>query len=213
MKKVYVGVDLAGSERSATGFCKMSDDLSVKTMLLKSDEELLRAILSSNPCIVSIDAPLSLPAGRISLEKKGPPHLRACDRELLEMGIRFLPLTLGPMRMLTARGIRLKEILKEESIQVIECYPGAAQDILGIPRKTQNLSLLQKRLIELGIKGDIKRRILTHDELDAITAAFVGMMYIKGEYTALGDPREGQIIVPRIKESWTRKRQSHQARS
>ena len=39
------------------------------------------------PDVVSIDAPLFLPKGRKSLEQRGPPHLRACDRELLRMKI------------------------------------------------------------------------------------------------------------------------------
>ncbi|MEM0116887.1 MAG: DUF429 domain-containing protein [Conexivisphaerales archaeon] len=191
-----VGVDLAGSENRNTGFCSMTGKMYVKTRLIKSNNDLLENIRLSKPDLVSIDAPLSLPRGRISLEKKGPPHLRECDRELIRLGIRFLPLTLGPMRMLTARGMRLKDVLVNEHVKVIECYPGAAQDILGIPRKTQSIPMLQDKLLGLGIKGDIQARNLTHDELDAITAALVGIMYLKGECIAIGNADEGQIIIP-----------------
>src|SRR5579884_3692442 len=177
-----IGIDLAGSKLRNTGFCCMRDDMCVKTYILKSDEEILRSILNANPDIVSVDAPLSLPQGRPNLETKGPPHLRACDKELIRLGIRFLPLTLGPMRMLTARGIRLRDSLVAKHVKVIECYPGAAQDML----------------IDIGIRGDIEKRTLTHDELDAVTAALVGMMYLRGQYTALGDVNEGQIIIPSL---------------
>jgi predicted nuclease with RNAse H fold len=193
-----IGIDLAGSKLRNTGFCCMRDDMCVKTYILKSDEEILRSILNANPDIVSVDAPLSLPQGRPNLETKGPPHLRACDKELIRLGIRFLPLTLGPMRMLTARGIRLRDSLVAKHVKVIECYPGAAQDVLGIPRKTQDVTLLQDMLIDIGIRGDIEKRTLTHDELDAVTAALVGMMYLRGQYTALGDVNEGQIIIPSL---------------
>jgi predicted nuclease with RNAse H fold len=54
---------------------------------------------------------------------------------LLRMKIKFFPLTLGPMRKLTERGIRLKKILEKKRLDVVETYPGAAQDILKIPRK------------------------------------------------------------------------------
>lgn len=54
---------------------------------------------------------------------------------LLKMKIRFFPVTLGPMRFLTARGISLHKWGYENSIQFYETYPGAAYDIHGIPRK------------------------------------------------------------------------------
>ena len=53
---------------------------------------------------------------------------------LLTMKIKFFPITLGPMRQLTLRGLALKEKLEKVGLRVFETYPGAVQDLWGIPR-------------------------------------------------------------------------------
>ncbi|MGQ9469843.1 MAG: DUF429 domain-containing protein, partial [Nitrososphaerales archaeon] len=151
------------------------------------------------PDIISIDAPLSLPFGRCCLKDtcscRNKGHLRHCDRELLKMKIKFFPITLGPMRKLTERGIRLKKIIEEKGFKVIEVYPGGAQDMLGVPRKQKGLDGLRKGLMKIGIKGISK--VISDHELDAITSALVGKMYIEGDYLALGNSEEGLIIMPK----------------
>ena len=102
--------------------------------------------------------------------------------------------------MLTKRGIRIKELLEKAGLNVIEVYPGGAQDVLGIPRKSRGLEELRRGLEELGIRG--LGPGMTGDELDAVTAAYVGMLYVRGDYTALGDPDEGLIIMPPIPSGW-----------
>lgn len=169
------------------------------TMPLMTDSEIITATLNSKPDIVSVDAPLCLPKGRKSLETRGPPHLRECDKQLLKMHIRFFPITLGPMRMLTARGMKLKRMFEKKGLEVIESFPGSAQDILGMPRKQDGLEKLRRALIKHGIKGDIKRKTITNDELDGITCAIVGLDYLRNKYTAIGDPAEGYMILPKVK--------------
>jgi uncharacterized protein len=78
-----------------------------------------------------------LPPGRKSLEERTGVHLRKSDRKLLQRGIKFFPITLGPMRKLTTRGMALRGILEQKGFTVIEAYPGGAQDVLGIPRKSK----------------------------------------------------------------------------
>jgi predicted nuclease with RNAse H fold len=165
-------------------------------MALHTDEELMNETSKAAPQVVSVDAPLCLPKGRVSLEHKGPPHFRACDLKLREMKIRFFPITLGPMRLLTARGIRLKQLLESKGFEVIESYPGAAQDLLGMPRKQEGKEKLRASLVEFGIRGDVNKKEITHDELDAVTSALVGLMYLRGSYISIGDPEEGLMILP-----------------
>jgi hypothetical protein len=195
----YLGIDLAGVETRESGICVLDEDLRAKVLTLKSNNEIINYIIKTRPDIVAIDAPLSLPFGRCCLKDtcscRNKGHLRQCDRELLKMKIKFFPVTLGPMRKLTERGIRLKEIIKRKNFQVIEVYPGGAQDMLGIPRKQKGIDELRKGLMKIGIKGISK--VTNHDELDAITSALVGKMYIKGNYLALGNSEEGLIIMPR----------------
>ena len=192
-----VGIDLAGSEKQITGFCFMDENLNCETLALHTDKEIIEETLKRNPDIISIDAPLSLPKGRKSLEQKGPPHFRACDRELLRMKIKFFPISLGPMRSLTKRGIKLKKFFESKGYKVIESFPGAAQDMLKMPRKREGLEKLRKALIKFGFKGDVEKREITDDELDAITSALIGKLFLENNYLAIGDPEEGLIILPK----------------
>ncbi|MDA4121734.1 MAG: DUF429 domain-containing protein [Thaumarchaeota archaeon] len=194
-----IGLDLAGSEKRMTGFCSMSESLACQTSVLYADEEILKATRDAAPGVVSIDAPLFLPKGRVSLEHKGPPHLRACDRELLRMKIRFFPLTLGPMRMLTARGMQLRKTLEGDGLTVVESFPGAVQDVLGMPRKQAGLERLRSALIDFGVTGDVFKQDVSDHELDAICCAIVGKMYLEGDYTAIGVEEEGFMILPRVR--------------
>ncbi|MDG6933366.1 MAG: DUF429 domain-containing protein [Nitrososphaerota archaeon] len=195
---ISVGIDLAGSPSRNTGYCVLDDELNCSVSILHTDSEILSNTLKLSPDIVSIDAPLFLPKGRLSLEQTGPPHLRGCDRELLKMGIKFFPITLGPMRMLTSRGMKLRSELERTGLSVIESFPGAIQDLLGMPRKQRGLDVLRMALIKYGIKGGIMNERISGDELDAITSAVVGKMYLSGAYRAIGDPEEGFMIIPNI---------------
>ena len=82
-------------------------------------------------------------------------------------------------------------------VETIETFPGAAQDILGIPRKQNGERALQLALCSLGCKGDVDRRQLSGDELDAINCALVAKEYASGSYLAIGDPSEIFMILPK----------------
>ena len=196
MDRPVVGIDLAGSPRRDTGFCAMDMKLRCSTSVLHTDEEILAATLEVSPRVVSIDAPLFLPKGRMRIEDRGPPHFRECDKELLKMKIRFFPISLGPMRMLTSRGMALRAALEEKGTEVIESFPGAIQDLLGMPRKQAGLESLAKALEEYGVSMAKGKDPPNGDELDAATSALVGVLYLKGSYRAIGDPEEGLMILP-----------------
>jgi predicted nuclease with RNAse H fold len=192
---VVVGVDLAGSPRRNTGICLLRGMTVVSFATVHSDEDILVFIDRARPDLVAVDAPLSLPPGRRSLEERTGEHFRPCDRELLRRGIKFFPITLGPMRMLTARGIMLKEALAGRGREVIEIYPGAAQDVWKIARKQGGLSKLRRGLEKLGLKG--LRKDMNGDELDAVTGALVGRLYLTGGAEVLGNFNEGAIVIPK----------------
>jgi uncharacterized protein len=177
-------------------------------MVLSDDRAIMRAVLDARPAIVAIDAPLALPTGRVSLERPGPPHLRGCDRALRALGIRFLPLTLGPMRQLTARGIALAGALRRKGVPVIEAYPGGAQDLLGLPRKGDGEERLRRAMRRFGFTGDVSRPDLTHDELDAIACAYTGREHLAGRSLVLGDPSEAELVLPLPRRSQPRRARS-----
>jgi predicted nuclease with RNAse H fold len=152
------------------------------------DHEILDFIFSSDPEVVAIDAPLSLP--------KPGQALRSCDRKLVEMGIHVFPPTLIGMKILAERAIKLKEKLEESGYCVIEVYPGGTQDLLGIPRKSRGTILLKEGLISIGVKG--LRCDESGHELDAVTCSLTGIAYIKKMYIEVGDPDECIVILPRL---------------
>jgi predicted nuclease with RNAse H fold len=190
-----IGIDLAGSEKRDSGFCLL-DKQKTEVCTLHSDKEILERIKTQNPKLVAIDAPLSLPIGRASIDQRNNIHFRKCDLELRRLGIRFFPITLGPMRMLTKRGMELKEKINRISkdIQVVEVYPGATYDIFKTNRKDHDaiFRLFKKQEIEL------KKKEFTQDELDAIACALTGTLFLQKKANGIGDPEEGQIIIPKL---------------
>ncbi|MCE1164933.1 MAG: DUF429 domain-containing protein [Bacteroidetes bacterium] len=194
-KTIVVGIDLSGSPKRNTGICLMHNTKIIDCRTVHTDEEITSFVMNSGTKIIGMDAPLSLPPGRKTLEDNNGVHLRDCDRELIKRKIRFFPVTLGPMRMLTKRGIALKKKFERMGIHSIEIYPGGAQDILGIPRKQHSMPKLFKGLVKLGIKG--LRKDMNNDELDAVTGAYTAYLFVRGKAEILGSLKKGAIILPK----------------
>ncbi len=189
-----VGIDLTGSEKRETGWALMEGAACVTTKCIRSVDEMVKETLTAKPHIVSIDSPLSLPEGH---GNGNAPIYRKCELALKRMGISVFWCLLPSMKMLSLRGIELARQLRNSGCKVIESYPGAAQDILGIPRKKASLEELKRGLFRAGITGDFVTADMTHDEVDAITSALVGLFYLADDYIALGTPAEDYLIVPR----------------
>lgn len=191
---VVVGIDLAGVETRPSGVCLL-EPTRVQTVLLYRDEEIIDFVEFHQPALVAVDAPLNLPPGRRSMAERNRVHLRPCDEELRRRRIPFFPITLGPMRTLTQRGIGLKERLEKKGWRVVEIYPGGAQDVWRIPRAKHNREGLRKGLARLGLKG-LKKEATDH-ELDAATGALVGRLFLEGKAEIFGDFETGAILMPR----------------
>ncbi len=191
---VVVGIDLTAGEK-ATGVAVLRGN-SVETDSLMTDDELLRFITKKKPQIVSIDSPLGLPGGHEEISPESG-IVRVAEHDLSSIGIPSYPALIDSMKELTLRGIRLRKIIEklEFSPTVIESYPGAAQDILCLPRKQRGLDLLRDSLRELGITGP-GLKSTSHDEIDAITAAIVGRFFEANKYVPMGIRSEAQLIVP-----------------
>lgn len=208
-----VGIDLTGSEKRHTGWCLLNGS-SAQTKTLATDNEIIAESIKCNPDVVSIDSPLSLPHGRIRVDNSDPGRhkygiMRECERLLKKRGVNSYPALIDSMQQLTARGIRLAKAFRKLGVPVIESYPGAAQDIMGIPRKRKGLEFLVEGLAEFGIIGDYQKVEKTHDEIDAITSALVGIFFWAGRFESLGTTEEEALIVPEIKNNrkvWSTRR-------
>ena len=190
-----VGIDLAGSPRRNTGSCTLEGKRVTSWETVHSDEEILTYVNRARPNLIAIDAPLNLPPGRKTIEDRNGEHFRPCDRELLKRGIPFFPITLGPMRSLTTRGITLKKKFSRLGYETIEVYPGAAQDVWKVARKQEGLTKLRRGLEKLGLDGLDKK--MNGDELDAVTGALVGQLFLKGRAEVLGNFKQGAIVIPK----------------
>ena len=197
-----VGIDLTGSEARGSGWCLL-DGSRAETAVLFPDDAILDETIKARPHLVSIDSPLCLPRGRTSVDDSDPGRnefgiMRESERELKRRGVNVYPCLIRSMQKLTARGIRLARIFRSQGIPVIESYPGAAQDIMRIPRKGAGPEWLKKGLRDFGVSGGYEQQDVTHDELDAITSALVGTFHLAGMTEALGTEEEPPLIIPRL---------------
>jgi predicted nuclease with RNAse H fold/dephospho-CoA kinase len=195
-----VGIDLVSSEERESGYCILKGNHAT-TSRVKTDAEMIQQAIDAGANLVSIDSPLSIPKGRTSFFDDDPFReqfgiMRECERILKKRGINVYPCLIPSMQKLTRRGIGLAEKFRKLGIPVIESYPGAAQDILAIPRKRSGLEYLADALLEFGIFDNFTKRKISHDELDAITSAIVGIFFWVGKFEALGNEDEEYLIVP-----------------
>ena len=196
-----VGIDLSGSEQRPSGWALLEGSR-VVTGTLSGTEEIIERTLACRPQVVSIDSPLGLPAGRDctddDCECRSAGITRECERMLRQRGVNVYPCLIPSMQNLTARGIEIAAAVREAGVDVIESYPGAAQDIMRIPRKRASETQLRAGLERFGLRGLRPSGELTHDELDAATSAIVGTFYLADSYEALGGDEEGQLVIPAI---------------
>jgi len=199
---ISVGIDLSGSEKRKSGFCIFKEK-EAYLEAVNTDDKIISKTISVKPSVISIDSPLSLPKGRCcaddSCECRKFGITRECERILKERGINVYPCLIKSMQKLTERGIRLARLFEEQGYKVIESYPGAAQDILGMPRKRVSLKELETGLRDIGIRIASKRETITDDELDALTSALVGYFYLAENYEAIGNFDENYLIIPAVK--------------
>ena len=211
--RAVVGIDLTGSEVRPSGWCLLKGN-EATTARVSTDDELISKSIACRPNLISIDSPLSLPTGRVSAFDSDPGRneygiMRFCERQLKRRGVNVYPALLPSMQRLTDRGIRLAKRFRELGYPVIESYPGAAQDIIGIPRKQKGLSYLRRSLSEFGLSGDfVINNDISHDELDAITSALVGLFFWANKIERLGpDPLgEEALFIPDLKVDATSRR-------
>ena len=203
-----LGIDLRSGPRYPTGLAALDPSRRIREIaVVRTDEAILDAVARHGPAIIAIDAPLALPEGRCctdpSCECASAGIMREVDRICAAAGYRPFPALLPSMVGLTLRGIELHRILEAAGHCVIEVYPGMAQDVLGIPRKRQGIDALRRGLFRQGVRGMPRRRagrprrVVTHDELDAVTCALVGLMHLEGSTETMGPGLPVPLVLPR----------------
>lgn len=175
-----IGIDLAGKESNPTGFAVLSGK-SLRTTSLYSDDEIISSCVRERPTLIAIDAPLSMP-------RKG--NLRKSDLTLIERGLRVLPPTLGGMRELTERGMRIAGGLRRRGLRVIEVHPRTSGIMaLGTDRRERWVEKLRRKGFRV---GEIKSK----HEIDAALAAVTAWLHASGRTEMVGNEGEGIIVIP-----------------
>ena len=199
-KPLALGIDLRSGPRYPTGIAVLGLDRRLRLLdTVRTDQEIEEVVERFTPAVVGIDAPLALPEGRCcadpACECARHGIMREVDRLCAAMGYRPYPTLIPSMVGLTLRGIALGERLRARGFEVVEVYPGMAQDILGIPRK-RDRDGLRRGLRREGVRGIPRKRRPTHDELDAATAALVGVLYLEGRTRAVNPGEVSPLVAP-----------------
>lgn len=179
------GLDLAGNPKNPSGLCILDvsgESKTVSTKIVYSDEEILEALKQYIPELTAVDAPLTFDGRN-----------RECDELLREYGA--LPVTLRGMEVLAKRGSQLAVELKESNLEAIEVYATGSAKILGLYDKKD--PVMQKNLLNSGLKGGLENKFLSRDELDAISAALTAYLHQQNQTREVGGV-DGVIIVPEV---------------
>ena len=188
-KKIIIGIDLAGTETNPTGLAVWKTK-TVSTCHVYKDQEILESLQNLKQALVAIDAPLSLPKEGIT---------RIADRQMQKRGYPVFPPRFPAMEKLTLRAIKLTQKIKREELEIIEVHPASTRKALKMP--TKDWKKIQTIFIRMGLEGNLKTRVLSPHEIDAVTAALTGHLYLEGKTELIGNEKEGYIVVP-VKTDW-----------
>jgi predicted nuclease with RNAse H fold len=190
-ENIIIGIDLAGVPKNPTGWASWKNKM-ISTCHLYKNKEILEQLTKIKPVLVAIDAPLSLP-------KEG--NIRKSDREMHRRGYPVFPPRFPAMEKLTLRAMEITQQIKREESHIIEVHPTSTRKALKMSAK--NWKQIQSIFIQLGLEGDLKARVLTPHEIDAVTAALTGYLHLRGKTELVGNEEEGYIVIP-TKSDWGR---------
>jgi predicted nuclease with RNAse H fold len=206
----YLGLDPTSAPRRPSAFAVLDDRGRLRDLgLVREDADILGLARRWRPRYFAIDAPLSLPQGMCCLEEScscaaaSPDGLRASERGLLKEGIGLFRTTKRSIiKAMVYRAMGLRRALEQRGHVVMEVYPYASKVRLfgrRIPKKTTKAGRLwlHERLEGLVPGLAEQGRLLSHDELDAIVAAYTAYLHGRGQAEAVGDREEGFIYVPK----------------
>jgi predicted nuclease with RNAse H fold len=214
VSEYYLGFDLTGSARHPTAVAVLDEGRRLVDLgELGSDAELLGIVERYAAAWVGIDAPLGLPRGLHCLERScpcapEPDHaFRACELALRRLGIACFYTVKGSIiAPMVYRAVRLRQRFEELGVPVLEVFPYAVKVTLWgrsavrrMGKKTTAAGLLQLRLALEGELPNVDWGAWTwsHDRCDALLCAYTVALSRGGAAEALGDPDEGQIVLPR----------------
>jgi predicted nuclease with RNAse H fold len=204
----YFGLDLTSGKQKASACVSIDNEPGIiKAALIFSDKDIITIIRKSQPEVVAIDAPLSLPEGLCCLDKQCPCKPlheykgRWSEQLLARAGFPcYFTTKKSIIKNMVIRSMKLKEELEKYKIKVIEVYPYASKTILfgKLKRKTTTagISQLRETLDSLLRDSDSSISKWNHDLCDAAIAAYTGLLWYRNATKKLGNDSEGYIFIP-----------------
>ncbi len=200
------GIDMASAKPSTLAF--IDDKFNIETLVDYGEltQGFIAKLTDSNVSVVAIDSPLGFPNGMCCLEdsclcKPLNGNGRLAERELSKMGISSYYTTKKTIiKPMIYKAIKWAKMLRHYGFTVIEIYPYATKVRLfgkPVPSKTKQLLLLKELVSRLGFPSDIISKC-NHDQIDAILAAYTGLLYIQGHTDEVGQEAESTIVIPKI---------------
>lgn len=190
----FIGIDY-GSKLAGTTVIAYFQDGQVKLKRSRkkedADQMIMNFVTEQNPDLIGIDAPLSLPGVYKDNSSFSDYFYRQCDKELKAMS----PMFLGG---LTARAMKLKSMLIERRIEIIEVYPAKTADYMGFKEfgyksKRPDYQRMMKVLKGSGVMLNESTTVESSHDLDAVLALQTVLEFKKNTFRSQGDPFEGLI--------------------
>lgn len=185
---IFAGLDLAGYKEKNKTVLSFIEDENISIFKGLEDGDIIKLVSSKKNVILSIDSPLSFPKKncfrysdkklRRFLEKKNLGYLKKF----------VLPPVLPGMKVLTKRGIKIKNSLK--GVKVVETHPTISIFLILLEKKLPLRDFLKykrnfqtfKKLCEIleKILG-YELKFQTPDELDSFICAYISYLFYKKE--------------------------------
>ena len=184
---IYIGVDLTIlTSRPSTLAIVYEEEvifLEAKTLV-----ELVNKITVLEPEVVAIDAPLQLPNER---------PFRDCDIKLKKMGLKPLPPIWRGMRKLTLTAIKIKKLLTDIGVKVIETFPSGSFGYKKIkpPKKLSDIAFYFGNLIRNYRLKVVNKVKLSRDILDSLICVLAAEFYGEGMHDKLEVVQGGDCVV------------------
>jgi|SRR6056297_212148 len=192
----FWGIDYGRQYAGNTVICQKDDQqyhFEAIPKNIHTDSYILEKARQEKPGYIFIDAPLSLPAVYSKPEIPTKDYFyRICDKELGAMS----PMFLGG---LTARAIKLKNVLESIGIQTLETYPGQLAQHFKLKDEgyKKNKKSIQPciEIITQKLEGTVyPDEVISWHHFDALLCCLSAERYFRGEGKIHGDEKEGVIV-------------------
>ena len=209
MNACYLGIDPTNSERRPSAWATLDDDAHVLSIgAASSNGDILALAERWRPAAGVRGHRRTAAVGLTSLDDpvaaRGLPTGRTCERELKRLGIGcFYTTPNSIIKLMVYRSIVWRQNLEARGILVLEVYPYASKRRMfgncPMPKKASSSgrAWLQTSLLPF-IPDLAGSPPLSHDTLDALIAAYTGLLHARGQAQGMGCAEEGLLWIPLI---------------